>query len=152
MWKKIFKTVFYVLLALTLLLVVGAAVVCVIYAAAENRAEFYLFAALTFVIGVILTFISFAFLGMVIEMMDNIEDIKKKLAEITAGKKPEAETPVIPAPVQSENADAVSKEPLQAAEETVSGEEKPESWICPTCGSVNPGQDLFCTTCGTKKH
>lgn len=155
MWKKIFKVVFYIAFALMLLAVIGGSVVCFIYAAMEKEARFWLFGALTLIGGTIVTFVAFAFTGMVIEMMDNIEAIRKKVDAFGTNVM-HVPAPVKPAePVNAEI--TVTPEPAAAEEEIAAEKEEAEmktaeSWICPTCGSVNPAADQFCTTCGTKKH
>jgi len=82
MWRKIYKVVFYISLALLLLAV---AITGIVFLTRGGKGVLY--GALILVGGVILVFFSFSFIGMIIEMCDNIQALRNKLVGEKKSKK-----------------------------------------------------------------
>ena len=80
MFRKIYKVCFYILFVLMLIIVLAASVLCFMYASETHQSDYILYGALTLVGGTILTFVGFAFTGMVIEAADDLAAIREQVA------------------------------------------------------------------------
>ena len=139
MFRKIYKVCFYIVFVLVLIAVLAASVLCFMYASEMHQPDYIFYGVLTLVAGTILTFVGFAFTGMIIEAAEDLAAIREQVAPKRKKKsqnnvRPAVQQPVRPVqpaqqqrpvqPVQTAAVQPVQPAAVQPVQETVVETEK----------------------------
>ena len=139
MFRKIYKVCFYIVFVLVLIAVLAASVLCFMYASEMHQPDYIFYGVLTLVAGTILTFVGFAFTGMIIEAAEDLAAIREQVApkrkkKVQNNVRPAVQQPVRPVqpaqqqrpvqPVQPAAVQPVQPAAVQPVQETVVETEK----------------------------
>ena len=115
MFRKIYKVCFYIVFVLVLIAVLAASVLCFMYASEMHQPDYIFDGVLTLVAGTILTFVGFAFTGMIIEAAEDLAAIREQVAPKRKKKAQNNVRPAVQQPVRP--VQPVQQRPVQPVQQ-----------------------------------